>query len=90
MIRRRFLLYFLALSAITIVATVVFETWSFRRAINHSLDQNLLFARSVARVVGGLVDDEKLQLKRLLDVAQKPDVDAKALTAELASARLAT
>jgi signal transduction histidine kinase len=90
MIRRRFLLYFLALSAITIVATVVFETWSFRRAINHSLDQNLLFARSVARVVGGLVDDEKVQLKRLLDVAVKPDVDAKALAAELANVRLAT
>ena len=89
MIRRRFLIYFLVLSAITIVATVVFETWSFRRAINHSLEHNLLFARSVARVVGGLVDDEKQPLTRLLDVAAKPDIDATALAAELASVRAA-
>lgn len=90
MIRRRFLVYFLVLSAITIVATVVFETWSFRRAINHSLDQNLLFARSVARVVGGLVDDQKVQLKRLLDVAVGPELEAKALASELANVRAAT
>ncbi len=90
MIRRRFLIYFLILSAITIVATVAFETWSFRRAINHSLDQNLLFARSVARVVGGLVDAEKAQLKDLLDASVKPDLDAKALAALLATVRAET
>lgn len=90
MIRRRFLIYFLILSAITLTATVAFETWSFRRAINHSLDQNLLFARSVARVVGGLVDAEKAQLNRLLDAAVKPDVDKKALADELAAVRAAT
>jgi len=90
MIRRRFLIYFLILSAITIVATVAFETWSFRRAINHSLNQNLLFARSVARVVGGLVDTEKGQLTRLLDAAAKPDLDAKALATELAAVRADT
>ncbi len=90
MIRRRFLIYFLILSAITIVATVAFESWSFRRAINHSLDQNLLFARSVARVVGGLVESEKDQLTRLLDAAAKPDLDKKALAAELAAVRADT
>ncbi len=90
MIRRRFLIYFLILSAITITATVAFETWSFRRAINHSLDQNLLFARSVARVVGGLVDAEKAQLTRLLDAGTKPDIEKKALAAELAAVRATT
>ncbi len=90
MIRRRFLVYFLILSAITIVATVTFESWSFRRAINHSLDQNLLFARSVARVVGGLVEAEKSQLTRLLDAGARADLDAKALAAELAAVRADT
>ncbi len=90
MIRRRFLIYFLILSAITIVATVAFESWSFRRAINHSLDQNLLFARSVARVVGGLVEAEKVQLKDLLDAVDKPDQDSKALAAQLTKVRAET
>ena len=90
MIRRRFFVYFLVLSLITIGATVAFEAWSFRRAINHSLDQNLLFARSVARVVAGLVDDEKVQLTRLLDGALAADVETKALQELVRAVRMAT
>ena len=90
MIRRRFLVYFLMLSTITVVATIAFETWSFRRAIDHSLDQNLLFARSVSRVVGGLVEDEKHHLAQLLDIAAKPDLSAVALAHELTAVRADT
>ncbi len=90
MIHRRFLVYFLVLSAITVVATVAFEAWSFRRAIDHSLNQNLLFARSVARVVSGAVEQEKAHLERLLDAAGKDAADPKALAADLKTVRLAT
>ena len=90
MIRRRFLVYFLVLSAITVVATVAFEAWSFRRAIDHSLNQNLLFARSVAQVIGGLVDQEKAQVARLHDQSAKVLDDPKALAALVKSVRAAT
>jgi len=90
MIRRRFLVYFLILSAITVGATVAFEAWSFRRAIDHSLNQNLLFARSVAQVIGGLVDQEKAQVARLLQEGAKVLDDPKALAALMKSVRGST
>lgn len=96
MIRKRFLVYFLLLSAITVIATVAFEAWSFRRAIDHSLNQNLLFARSVAQVIGGLVDQEKVQVARLHDESARllgssnTVEDPKALAALMKSVRAAT
>lgn len=90
MIRRRFLVYFLLLSTITVVATIAFETWSFRRAINHSLNQNLLFARSVSRVVGGLVADEQRNLTRLLEVSAHTELKSVALAHELTTVRAET
>jgi signal transduction histidine kinase len=84
---RRFLGYFLLLSAFTVVATVAFEVYSFRRVIDHSLEHNLLFAKTVSRVVGGLLDEEGAKLDRALQDVAKPDLDDKALAARLTALR---
>lgn len=86
MLHKRFFGYFLLLSAIVIAATAAFEAWSFRRAIDHSLHQNLLFARSVA----GAIDQKMGAKSRLLDQALDEVVaatgDPKAIASALRTA----
>ncbi len=86
MMRRRFLVYFLIVSAITIGATIGLESWSFRRAIDHSLHQNLLFARSVARVISGVFAQEEGRLLLLLTDLSAMD-DPKAMQDRLQTMR---
>lgn len=89
MLHRRFFGYFLVLSALTIAATVAFEAWSFRRAIDHSLRQNLLFARSVAGAVSAMVEERSAVLDDLLQTTARTDAeDAKAVAAAVAAARV--
>lgn len=89
MTSRKFLVYFLLLSATVILATIIFEIWSFRRAIDHTLHQNLLFATSVARNIGGVVEDEKSIAQALLDAYDRSAEDPKGLASALDTLRTA-
>ncbi|MBM4345057.1 MAG: hypothetical protein FJ100_16935 [Deltaproteobacteria bacterium] len=87
MLHKRFFGYFLLLSAIVIAATVAFEAWSFRRAIDHSLHHNLLFARSVAGAIDQKMDAKSRLLDRALDGVVAANGDPKAIEAALRHAR---
>jgi signal transduction histidine kinase len=58
MLRRRILLYFILAMTASVVAAVVFAWRASDRAIAETRKNELLFARSVARFVGGLVERE--------------------------------
>ncbi len=87
MLHKRFFGYFLLLSAIVIAATAAFEAWSIRRAIDHSLHQNLLFARSVAGAIDHKMGANARLLDRVLDGVVAANGDAKAVGEALRTAR---
>ena len=66
MIGRRFVAYFALLAIVTIVTTVAAEYHFIDQSIEHSVHQNLHFARSVARFVGGMVSEEGEGMEKLL------------------------
>ncbi len=67
MIGRRFIVYFALLAVVTIVTTVAAEYHFIDQSIEHSVHQNLHFARSVSRFVGGMVNEEGEGLTQLID-----------------------
>ncbi len=89
MIRRRFLFYFLVATAFTITATVVFEVYTLKRTINHSVEQNLLFARSIAGFIGGAVEQEGHELAELARALPEETQSADQVRAALSSTRFA-
>lgn len=66
MIGRRFTVYFALLGVVTIATTVAAEYHFIDQSIEHSVHQNLHFARSVARFVGGMVSREGEGMEHLL------------------------
>jgi len=75
MVARRILLYFLIASAVAVATTAVFEIYSLRRAADRATKQHLLLAQSVARFVGGLLEDEGRNLRRLVSRLPKDSAD---------------
>ncbi|OIP32956.1 MAG: hypothetical protein AUK47_19740 [Deltaproteobacteria bacterium CG2_30_63_29] len=81
MTSRRFFIYFVVATVFTITATVIFEVYSFRHVIDHSMEQEMLFARSISRFVSGAIKQEGAQLKFVLEHTDGVD-DEKALRKE--------
>lgn len=67
MTSRRFFIYFVVATVFTITATVIFEVYSFRHVIDHSMEQEMLFARSISRFVSGAVEQEREKLEFVLE-----------------------
>lgn len=67
MLRQRFLLYFSAVAALTLVATVAGEAFIVQRAVDHSRRADLRFATGVAHHVSASLEEEGRHLASFLD-----------------------
>ena len=74
MTSRRFLFYFLVATTFTIAATVAFQVYFLKQAAQQTSEEKMLYARSVARFVGGMIDAESARLDAML-AALPADLD---------------
>lgn len=66
MIGRRFLAYFVAVTALLAVVTALYVRYSLGRAVDHSVARNLLFARSISQYLGARVEEDGKALEKVL------------------------